>query len=138
MARILVTEDDSAVRAFVARALAADGHTIIEADDGEDGYDRLVEHEGEFDLLLTDVKMPFMDGIELATQAAKHYPELKILMMTGYADQRERADGLDAIIIDVVSKPFTLKHIRQAVNAALQGHALPSRKSDDENLAATG
>ncbi|EFL88013.1 response regulator [Ahrensia sp. R2A130] len=138
MARILLTEDDSAVRAFVARALAADGHTVTEADDGEDGYDRLIEHEGDFDLLLTDVKMPFMDGIELAEQAAKHYPDLKILMMTGYADQRERADNLDAIIIDVVSKPFTLKHIRQAVNSALQGRTVPSRMRDDENLAATG
>ncbi len=121
MAKILLTEDDEAVRSFVARALQMDGHTIVTADDGEDGYDRLIENEGDFDLLLTDIKMPFMDGIELSRIAASHYPELKILMMTGYADQRERTGGLEKIVIDVVSKPFTLAEIRAAVINAIEG-----------------
>lgn len=119
MKKILVAEDDDSVRAFVSRALEMDGHIVFTADDGEDGFDRLQEHEGDFDLLLTDIKMPFMDGIELSRTAAKHFPDLKILMMTGFADQRERAEGLDAIVIDVVPKPFTLKEIRQAVKKAL-------------------
>ena len=63
MAKILLTEDDEAVRSFVARALAMDGHDIVEAHDGEDGFDRLQEASGAFDLLLTDIKMPFMDGL---------------------------------------------------------------------------
>ena len=120
MSKILLTEDDESVRSFVMRALEMDGHHVITAEDGEDGYDRLIEHEGEFDLLLTDIKMPFMDGIELARTAAKHYPSLRILMMTGFADQRERADGLEQVVIDVVPKPFTLKDIREAVSAALK------------------
>jgi len=119
MAKILLTEDDEAVRSFVSRALQLDGHQVVEAEDGEDGYDRLNEHEGEFDLLLTDIKMPYMDGIALSRTAVVSYPELKILMMTGYADQRERADGIDKIVIDVVSKPFTLDQIRTAVRKAL-------------------
>ncbi|MDD9911290.1 MAG: response regulator [Ahrensia sp.] len=119
MAKILLTEDDDAVRAFVGRALTMDGHEIIEAGDGEEGFDCLQEHDGDFDLLLSDIKMPFMDGIELAYTAKAAWPELKILMMTGYAEQRERADPLSRIVIDVVSKPFTLAQIRQRVRDAL-------------------
>jgi len=120
MANILLTEDDDAVRSFVARALEMDGHTLTLAEDGEDGFDKLQEVQGDFDLLLTDIKMPFMDGIELARTAAPLYPDLKILFMTGFADQRERADGLEDIVIDVVSKPFTLTEIKRAVTAALE------------------
>ncbi|MEM9732094.1 MAG: response regulator [Pseudomonadota bacterium] len=119
MARILLTEDDDAVQAFVARALQMDGHTVITADDGEDGYDRIIEHDGEFDLLLSDIKMPFMDGIELAQTVAKHFPHMPILLMTGYADQRERADGVNAVVVDVINKPFSLAEIRSAVKRAL-------------------
>ena len=119
MARILVTEDDEAVRGFVARALEMEGHSVDLAEDGEEGLDTLRLAGGNYDLLLTDIKMPFMDGIELARNAAKLFPDLKILMMTGYADQRERADGLDEIVIDVIPKPFTLNHIRQQVKLAL-------------------
>lgn len=119
MAKILLTEDDDAVRSFVARALQMDGHDVVLAEDGEEGFDRLQEHAGAFDLLLSDIKMPFMDGIELAKTAAKTYPNLRILMMTGFADQRERADGMEKIVIDIVLKPFTLAQIRTSVSAAL-------------------
>jgi DNA-binding response OmpR family regulator len=119
LAKILVTEDDEAVRSFVARALEMEGHSVSTAEDGEEGLDALRQANGDYDLLLTDIKMPYMDGIELAHNAAALFPGLKILMMTGFADQRERADGLDKIIIDVVSKPFTLVDIRQQVRLAL-------------------
>jgi len=60
-----------------------------------------------------------MDGIALALAAARSHPEVPILLMTGYADQRERAHGLDALIHDVITKPFSLAAIRAAVNGAL-------------------
>jgi two-component system, cell cycle response regulator CpdR len=63
--------------------------------------------------------MPIMDGIALALAAARDYPDLTILLMTGYADQRERAHGLDALIHDVISKPFSLAEIKSAVAEAL-------------------
>ena len=119
MAKILITEDDEAVRSFVARALEMEGHNVDLAEDGEEGLDALRAANGNYDLLLTDIKMPFMDGIELAHNAASLFPGLKILMMTGFADQRERTDGLNKIVIDVVSKPFTLHHIREQVRLAL-------------------
>lgn len=117
MARILITEDEDSLRIFVARALRLDGHETVEACDGADGLEQL--KGGSFDLLLSDIRMPVMDGIELAHRAASAFPALKILLMTGYAEQRERADDLADKIVDVVSKPFSLPDIRKAVALAL-------------------
>ena len=117
MARILITEDEDTLRMFVARALRLDGHETHEAGDGAEGLEKLAENA--YDLLLSDIRMPVMDGIELAHQAAARFPDLKILLMTGYAEQRERADDLASKIVDVVQKPFALPEIRKAVAMAL-------------------
>jgi len=118
MARILIAEDEEALRGFVRRALADAGHDVAVAADGAEALD-LLTRAGRFDLLLADIKMPVMDGIALALAAARDHPDLVILLMTGYADQRERAHGLDALIHDVITKPFTLAEIRVAVASAL-------------------
>lgn len=117
MARILITEDEDSLRSFVARALRLDGHDTAEAADGAEGLERL--GDGVFDLLLSDIRMPVMDGIELAHRASSAFPDLKILLMTGYAEQRERADDLMTKVVDVVEKPFSLLDIRKAVAQAL-------------------
>src|SRR5215813_1694980 len=119
MARILIAEDEEALRELCARALMMDGHEVATAGDGGEALDVIARADGSFDLLLADIRMPVMDGIALALAAARDHPALKILLMTGYADQRERAHGLDALIHDVVAKPFTLAEIRAAVAAAL-------------------
>lgn len=119
MARILIAEDDEAVSALVARALHQDGHEITLAADGAEALDRLTQAQGRFDLLLTDIKMPIMDGIALALATARDHPEIVILLMTGYGDQRERASGLDALIHDVLAKPFTLHDLKLSVRGAL-------------------
>jgi CheY-like chemotaxis protein len=119
VSRILLAEDEEALRAFVARALAQDGHEVVAAADGGEALDVLTREQGKFDLLLTDIRMPVMDGIALALAAARDYPDLVILLMTGYADQRERAHGLDALIHDVIAKPFSLADIRKTVQEAL-------------------
>lgn len=121
MARILLTEDDESVRAFVKRALELDGHAITEAEDGGIALEILSARKGGFDLLLSDIMMPVMDGIALALAVARDHPGLAILLMTGFADQRERAFGLDSLVSDVISKPFTLSEIRAAVDRALAG-----------------
>ncbi len=120
MARILLAEDDESVRAFVHRALQLDGHDVTATEDGAEAFEVLADPAADFDLLLSDIKMPVMDGIALALSVARDRPELPILLMTGYADQRERAHGLDQIVRDVVAKPFTLADIRRAVGAALR------------------
>jgi two-component system, cell cycle response regulator CpdR len=119
MPRILITDDEDSMRTLVARAIAMDGHEIVTAQDGAEALDILSQEQGAFDLLLTDIMMPVMDGIALALAAARDFPGLKILLMTGFADQRERASGLNAIVHDVVTKPFSVADIRTAVADAL-------------------
>jgi len=129
--RILLTEDDDSVRAFVSRALQLDGHSVEVASHGMEALERLTQDDGRFDLLVTDVKMPVMDGIALAHEAAANWPQLPILLMTGFADQRERAQDLAQVIRDVVLKPFTLQQIREAV-----GEALGEEKHEEADKAA--
>ena len=119
MARILLVDDEETVRGFLKRGLEIDGHAVVTAIDGSDGLDRLNESDGAFDLMLTDIRMPLMDGIALALAAKRDFPDLTILLMTGFADQRERARGLDAIVTDVLTKPFSLADLRSTVNRAL-------------------
>jgi two-component system cell cycle response regulator CpdR len=119
MARILVAEDEDPLRALVARAITDLGHTVVTAFDGADALDILTREHGGFDLLLTDIRMPLMDGIALALATARDHPQIVILLMTAYADQRERASNLEALIHDVVLKPFTLAELKTAVSEAL-------------------
>ena len=120
MARILIVEDDESVRSFTARAIQASGHQVETAEDGDEGLETIRSAGGSYDLILSDIRMPAMDGIEMAKRAASEFPGLKILLMTGYAEQRERAADLQQVIIDVVPKPFTLLEIRNKVQLALQ------------------
>jgi DNA-binding response OmpR family regulator len=119
VARILIAEDEEPLRGLVARALTEDGHQIETAADGAEALDKLQREGGRFDLLLADIKMPVMDGLALALATARDFPALPILLMTGFADQRERASGLEALISDVISKPFSVAEIKFAVAAAL-------------------
>ena len=119
MARLLVAEDDEAVRAFLEKAFELDGHQVLTAEDGAEALEVLGRDNDGFDLLLTDIQMPVMDGIALALSAVRDYPNMPILLMTGYANQRERAHGLDALVEDVIMKPFSLSEIREAVGGVL-------------------
>jgi CheY-like chemotaxis protein len=119
MARILIAEDEEPLRTLIKRALVEEGHFVVATTDGAEALDKLQSEGGGFDLLLTDIKMPMMDGIALALAVARDFPKLPILLMTGYADQRERVSGLEALICDVISKPFALAEIKFAVASAL-------------------
>jgi two-component system, cell cycle response regulator CpdR len=117
MARILVVDDEESIRSFVERALTLDGHEVRMAGDGAEALDVLAADS--FDLMLSDIRMPLMDGIALALQAARDVPDMTILLMTGFADQRERTVDLEALIHDVVTKPFSLAQLRDAVTGAI-------------------
>ena len=119
MAKILVAEDDDTLRDLVVRALNDDGHELTMATDGAAALEALNRQNSKFDLLLTDVKMPVMDGIALALAAGRDHPDVAIMLMTGFADQRERAHGLDALVHDVIAKPFSIDQIKGAVREAL-------------------
>ncbi len=132
MARILIAEDNADLRDLVVRALSEDGHDVVEAADGAAALEQLTKNKGAFDLLLSDIKMPVMDGIALALAAGRDHPDVAIMLMTGYADQRERSHGLDALVRDVITKPFSLEQIRGAVRGALIA-ADPLRKTESSN-----
>ena len=125
MPRVLIADDEDSMRMLVARAIAMDGHETVTAQDGAEALEILTREDGAFDLLLTDIQMPIMDGIALALSAARDFPGLTILLMTGFADQRERASNLNAIAHDVITKPFSVADIRTAV-----ADALAARKVD--------
>src|SRR6195256_4815490 len=126
MPRILIADDEDSVRTLVARAIGMAGHETATAEDGAEALELLTREGGAFDLLLTDIQMAVMDGIALALAVARDFPDLKILLMTGFADQRERASGLNAIVHDVVTKPFSVADIRIAV-----ADALAARKAEE-------
>lgn len=119
MAKLLIVEDDESVRTLAARALECAGHMIDIAADGAHGLALIRAAHGGYDLVVSDIRMPEMDGIQMAKAAASLFPAMKILLMTGYADQRERAEELNGVIVDVVQKPFTLAEIRARVEQAL-------------------
>lgn len=118
MARILLAEDEPSVREFVNRALVHRGHDVTTVNDGGEALEAL--EEDSFDLLLTDIVMPRVDGVALALKVSKDYPKMRIVLMTGYAAERDRAYNLDALVHAVVSKPFTLAEICDSIDAALK------------------
>jgi two-component system cell cycle response regulator CpdR len=115
--KILVADDEPSVRQFVERALNYAGHAVTAVADGNAALAALEKQK--FDLLLTDIVMPDLDGIALSLKVAKDYPATKILMMSGYANQRQRAHNLDFLVHEVISKPFTLEEITRKVKEAL-------------------
>ena len=124
-ARILVAEDDPSVRTFVYKVLALQGHDVITVDDGVQALEALKKEA--FQLLVTDIVMPGLDGIALALRVGRDYPDLPILLMTGYSAERQRAHNLDRLAIRFILKPFTLRQICDAVEQTLsQAAAAPS------------
>ena len=125
MASILIAEDDSAVREFVSRALRQEGHEVMAVGDGLQALGALANKT--FDLVLADIVMPQLDGIALALKVARDWPDTPVLLMTGYAAERQRAHNLEALICDVLPKPFSLKEVCAAANRVLASRARPSR-----------
>ncbi|MDE2029896.1 MAG: response regulator [Alphaproteobacteria bacterium] len=120
-ARVLVAEDNPAVRAFIMRSLASAGHQVSVAADGQEALD-ILTHE-KFDVLVTDIVMPNVDGIALAMKAVRLFPDLKIVMISGYAQERMRAHNLDTLVHKIIAKPFSLEEICEAVKNALTSPA---------------
>ena len=115
---VLIAEDEEALRGFSARALSMDGHEVMTACDGGEALEVLAREQGRFDLLLTDIRMPIMDGIALSLAAARDHPDLTILLMTGYADQPERADGVGLLGLEPAGEVGEALAAQQLVGAA--------------------
>lgn len=119
MARILLADDDAAIRDLVRRALESDGHAVDVTEDGAEALERLAGGRDRFDLIVTDVEMPALDGISLAEQALKLDPGMRIVLMSGYTDALQRASSFKAGKLGTILKPFTLDQIRSLVRTTL-------------------
>lgn len=117
VARILLAEDDDAMRGFLERALQKAGYDVCAFANGAEAYDRLQEEP--FTLLLTDIVMPRMDGIELARRASELDPDLKIMFITGFAAVVLNNDTAAPKDARVLSKPFHLKDLVREVDRLL-------------------
>ncbi len=117
MARILLAEDDETMREFLERALSRAGHEVTAVADGLDAVP-LLDHD-TIDLLLADVVMPGMDGIDLAKIASHRKPGLKVMLITGFAAIAVEARSVLALRAKVLSKPFHLSTIVQEVDRLL-------------------
>jgi Response regulator containing CheY-like receiver, AAA-type ATPase, and DNA-binding domains len=109
MAHILLVEDDESLRKFLAQALVRAGHEVIDFGDGLEAFGVL--KAGQFDLLLTDIVMPGMDGIELAKRAAEFDGGMKIMFITGFAAVALHPASNAPKQAKVLSKPFHLREI---------------------------
>lgn len=119
MAQILLADDDKATRDLVKRALESDGHKVDLTQDGTEALERLTAAPDGVDVLVSDVHMPGLDGIDLARRAIETAPRLKLLLMSGFAEELDRAQGLKSPNLNVIIKPFTLEQIRAAVRTLL-------------------
>jgi two-component system cell cycle response regulator CpdR len=111
MAKIILAEDDNDMRRFLVKALQNAGYDVISFDNGLSAYQRL--REEPFELLLTDIVMPEMDGIELARRASELDPDIKIMFITGFAAVALNSDSAAPKNAKVLSKPV---HLRELVN----------------------
>ncbi len=115
--KILLAEDDSDMRRFLAKALQNAGFDVASFDNGRSAYDRL--REEPFELLLTDIVMPEMDGIELARKATELDPEIKVMFITGFAAVALNPDNHAPQQAKILSKPFHLRDLVTEVQRLL-------------------
>ncbi|MBN9433613.1 MAG: response regulator [Bosea sp.] len=117
MNRILLAEDDNDMRRFLAKALQNAGYDVVSFDNGRSAYERI--REEPFTLLLTDIVMPEMDGIELARRATELDPDLKVMFITGFAAVALNPDSNAPREAKVLSKPFHLRELVTEVERLL-------------------
>lgn len=110
---ILVVDDEPLVLSVIAACLTSDGHTVEEATDGQQALEKF--GSGKFDLLLTDLAMPGMDGASLSQAVKQAAPDTPIILLSGFADQLEASDNRPGNFDLILSKPIELERLRQAL-----------------------
>ncbi len=118
---VLLVEDEDAVRSFAARALGQRGYRVLEATTGTEALELFMSHNGDVDLVVSDVVMPEMDGPTLMKHLRSERPDVKIIFISGYAEDAFRRNLSDKEDFMFLQKPFDLKELAAAVKAALQG-----------------
>ena len=117
MARILLAEDDDQMRGFLSRGLRRAGHSVDAVADGETALGR--SQHADYDLLLADVVMPGIDGIELARRLSSRQPDIRVMFITGFAAVAMQDEPIGANRPRILSKPFHLRHLIAEIEALL-------------------
>jgi two-component system cell cycle response regulator CpdR len=119
MAHILLAEDDVSMSGFLTLALEKAGHEVTVAHNGLDALKAVQDDTKKFDLLLADIVMPGMDGIELSQKATKLRPDLKVMFITGFAAVAMGSKDIDQNKAKILSKPFHLNDLVEQVQTLL-------------------
>lgn len=119
MANILIAEDDQSMCSFLSLALEKAGHAVVTTYNGLDALREIENGKTKFDLLLADIVMPGMDGIELSNKATKHSPGLKVMFITGFAAVAMGREDIDREKAQILSKPFHLNDLVKQVETLL-------------------
>jgi DNA-binding NtrC family response regulator len=118
---VLIVEDDNALRTVACRALQQCGYDVIAASDGAEALEQCSRHEGGLHLVVTDMVMPEMSGVELAESIALRYPEIKVLLMSGYTRDETARRGIASERYAFLEKPFTPARLAAKVRELLDG-----------------
>jgi len=122
-ARILVVDDDGASRSLMAQILAEDGHGVLACADGAEAVERL-ERDGEFDVVVSDIRMRDVDGLEVLDWVHKHAPETPVLLVTAFGNIDGAVEAIRRGAYDYISKPYDVNAIKLVVDRALRHRRL--------------
>jgi DNA-binding NtrC family response regulator len=115
--RVLVVDDEEALRYLLSTELAAEGYDVETAGDGDEAIEAI--RQKDYDVVLLDIKMPRVDGFEVLRFIKQNKPEIKVIMLTAYADVKNAIEALKLGASDFVSKPYDLEDILTSINRAL-------------------
>ncbi|MGD8319251.1 MAG: response regulator [Gemmatimonadota bacterium] len=118
---VLVVDDDAGVRQVTCKILERGGYEVLCAGGGGEALEVAREHDGRFDLLLTDIVMPSMNGRELGETLSAKYPRIRVLYMSAYTEDEVVLDGLKTSEVHFIAKPFTVEGLREKVRRVLGG-----------------
>ena len=122
---IIVAEDENHTRHTMRLILKKAGYRVTTVEDGHEALQKIldnIEAFEEFDLLITDVQMPELSGVELIRELAKQNIDIPILIITGYGDRKEYADAVGAMCVGCIEKPFEPKDLLECVDRVLEKH----------------
>jgi two-component system response regulator PilR (NtrC family) len=131
MAKILVADDELSMRQFLEILLKKEGHTVVSVADGQEGLSHFQAEK--FDLLISDIKMPKMDGLELLRRVKEQQPNLAVIMVTAYASPEDAIAAMKAGAYDYLTKPFKVEEIKSVIH-----HALGQKSMKDQVEAPVG
>lgn len=115
---VLVVDDEVFIRQILSRIVSREGYSVIEANDGIDALEKMADRH--FDFVLSDIKMPRMDGMELLASIKERYPDTLVLLVTAYAGEYTADDAIAAGAVCFITKPFKNVEIARTLTALRQ------------------